>query len=225
MASSGSLALRALGTQVTVRSQVTEALRDALIAGEMEPGQVYSAPALAAMLGVSATPVREAMLDLGREGLVETIRNKGFLVTECSPRQLDEIASLRALIEVPTVGVVARVGRLDDLRALRPLAEEIVTAAEAGDLIAFIRADTAFHLQLLSLAGNQTLVNEVAQLRSSSRLYGLRELADGGLLTVSAREHPQLLDMLEKRDVQASEALMHTHIGHVRGIWARREEQ
>jgi DNA-binding GntR family transcriptional regulator len=64
----------------SLREQVSHALRAALIAGELRPGVVYSAPVLAAGFGVSATPVREAMLDLAKEGLVEVVRNKGFRV-------------------------------------------------------------------------------------------------------------------------------------------------
>jgi DNA-binding GntR family transcriptional regulator len=217
------LALPALDPHVTVRSRVTDALRNALVAGEMEPGKVYSAPSLAALLGVSATPVREAMIDLSREGLVEMVRNKGYRVTELSPRDLDEIAALRALIEVPVVGDIARTGALADLQELRPLAEEIIHAAEAGDLITFIRADTEFHLQLLSLTGNRTLVRQVAELRSRSRLYGLRSLAAEGRLTASAREHAQLLDLLEERDAPAAEELMRRHIRHIRSTWAGSE--
>jgi DNA-binding GntR family transcriptional regulator len=214
-------ALKALDTQLTVRSRVKTALREAMVAGEMKPGVVYSAPSLAAMLGVSATPVREAMLELLQEGLVETIRNKGFRVTEPSAKELDDIAALRALIECPTVGEVARVAKIEDIVALRPLALDIIDAAERSDLIAFIHADTEFHLNLLSLAGNRTLVDQIAQLRSRSRLYGLRRLADTGMLAASAQEHSELLDLLEERDAAAAEQLMGRHIGHIRGEWAR----
>src|SRR4051794_17309245 len=103
------LKLRALvSVQERLRDKVTHALRAAMISGEMRPGRVYSAPALAADLGVSATPVREAMLDLAGEGLVEAVRNRGFRVTELTDRDLDEYTEVRALIEVPTVGRVAR---------------------------------------------------------------------------------------------------------------------
>ena len=74
----------------SLRDEVHEALRAALITGRMKPGVLYSAPALAEMLGVSATPVREAMLDLVKEELVVAVRNKGFRVTEVSDRELDE---------------------------------------------------------------------------------------------------------------------------------------
>ncbi|MGN6600433.1 MAG: GntR family transcriptional regulator, partial [Actinomycetes bacterium] len=88
----------------SLRERAADALRAALVAGEMRPGVTYSAPSLAAQFGVSATPVREAMLGLAKEGLVEAVRNKGFRVTELSDRDLDEITELRSLVEVPTVG-------------------------------------------------------------------------------------------------------------------------
>src|SRR3954468_21289231 len=91
------------GKKSSYRERVADALRAALIAGELLPGQVYSAPALAARFGVSATPVREAMLDHAKEGLVDTVPNKGFRVTAVSERQLDEYTQIRALIEIPTV--------------------------------------------------------------------------------------------------------------------------
>ncbi|MFE1904847.1 GntR family transcriptional regulator, partial [Streptomyces gardneri] len=73
-----------------LRDQVAHALRAALISGELRPGVVYSAPTLAEDFGISATPVREAMLDLAREGLVEPVRNKGFRVTEVDQRHHDQ---------------------------------------------------------------------------------------------------------------------------------------
>src|SRR5690242_15258839 len=95
----------------SLREKVTRALEAALVAGEMKPGVIYSAPALAERFGVSATPVREAMLDLVREGMVEPVRNKGFRVTALSDRDLDELTELRTLIEAPTVTGLAEIGR------------------------------------------------------------------------------------------------------------------
>ncbi len=114
------LTSRAIPAQAHLRDQVADAVRAALIAGELRPGVVYSAPRLAAELGVSATPVREAMLDLAREGLVEAVRNKGFRITELTDRDLDEYTDIRTLIEVPTVGLVARTVPAERLERLRP---------------------------------------------------------------------------------------------------------
>ena len=207
----------------SLRQQVAHALRAALVAGEMRPGVLYSAPALAEKFGISATPVREAMLDLASEGLVEAVRNKGFRVTELSDRDLDEITQIRMLIEVPTVGEVAR--NCDDqlaprAEALRASAREIEALARDRDLIRYVEVDRQFHLSLLALAGNQHLVDVIGNLRARSRLYGLHQLADEGQLAASAREHEQMLDLVLARDVEGAMKLMSQHIQHVRGEWA-----
>lgn len=209
-----------LADRPSLRAEVLAALRAALVAGRMRPGVVYSVPMLAADFGVSATPVREAMLDLAKEGLVEAVRNRGFRVTEPTERMLDEITELRALIEIPTVAGLARDADADELEALRPVAQEIIAHAREGDLLGYLEADRRFHLQLLALAGNLELVEVVRHLRDRTRLYGLEQLLAQGRLVASAEEHGELLDALVARDAERARAVMARHIGHVRGIWA-----
>ncbi|MFG3658426.1 GntR family transcriptional regulator [Streptomyces sp. NPDC047706] len=208
------------GRRSSYRERVADALRAALITGELRSGEVYSAPTLAARFGVSATPVREALLDLAKEGLVDTVPNKGFRVTAVSEQQLDEYTHVRALIEIPTTAGLARTADPVALAELRPVAEEIVTAAAAGDLIAYVGADLRFHLGLLALAGNEHLVDVVRDLRRRSRLYGLTALARQGRLQASAEEHLELLDALLARDEQSVHTVMTRHLSHVRGLWA-----
>ncbi|MFF1279141.1 GntR family transcriptional regulator [Streptomyces marokkonensis] len=214
-----------ISVQKHLRDQVANALRAALIAGDLKPGVIYSAPTLAAEYGVSATPVREAMLDLAREGLVEAVRNKGFRVTELSERDLDEFTEIRSLIEIPTVGRVTLSASREQLEALRPVADEIVAAARAGDLIGYLESDRRFHLDLLALAGNSRLVETVADLRKRSRLYGLTELAEAGALVASAQEHTALLDLMLSGDAAAAEEHMRHHLAHVRTLWAARKQE
>jgi DNA-binding GntR family transcriptional regulator len=219
----GSLELPLFEPQSSLRQQVGQALRAALVAGEMRPGVLYSAPMLAEKFGVSATPVREAMLDLASEGLVEPVRNKGFRVTELSDRDLDEMTKLRMLIEVPTLGEIA--AACDDelaprVEALREAARNIEGLAVEPDLLRYVEADRQFHLALLSLSGNGHLVHIIDNLRSRSRLYGLQELAERGQLVDSAREHEQLVDLVLAQDAEGATALMARHIGHVRNLWA-----
>ena len=214
------LELGPIRTYRSYRDGVAEVLRAALITGQMKPGRLYSAPALAGQLGVSATPVREAMSELATQGMVEVIRNRGFRVRELTDVELDEITQLRTLIEVPTMGVVARSCTAEAVEAIRPLAAAIEEAAESADLIAYIEADRRFHLALLAMAGNRQLVQTVDQLRAKTRLYGIRELAASGLLLRSAREHAAILDRLVAHDVRGTEQLMRHHLAHVRGDWA-----
>jgi DNA-binding GntR family transcriptional regulator len=210
-----------VSARMSLREEAIATLQAAIIAGELRPGVVYSAPSLAAQLGMSATPVREAMIDLVREGLVETVRNKGFRVVELTDTELDELTELRLLIEVPSIQKVARRGlSRAEAAELRALAVEIETATFTRDLIAHNRADLAFHTRLLGLLGNRALVELVRSLRTRSRLYGLAALAESGNLQPSAHEHAQLVDLLEAGDVAGAEHLMRDHIGHVRGEWA-----
>ncbi|MFC9227604.1 GntR family transcriptional regulator [Streptomyces decoyicus] len=203
-----------------LRDQVSNALRAALISGELRPGEVYSAPTLAEDFGISATPVREAMLDLVREGLAEPVRNKGFRITEVSERDLDQYTEIRGLIEIPVVGRITRSATREQLEALRPVAEEIVRAARAHDLIGYLEADRQFHLSLLSLSGNDRLVETVGELRKRSRLYGLTALDERGELIPSAEEHLELLDLMLAGDAKRAEKCMAEHLGHVRSLWA-----
>ncbi|MEV6137724.1 GntR family transcriptional regulator [Nocardia sp. NPDC051990] len=214
-------ALVAFQRRPNIREEIIETLRGAVISGELRPRVVYSAPALAEQFSVSATPVREAMIDLAKEGLVEAVRNKGFRVTEPSEEELDHLTELRMLIEVPTVRRIVESGvDPERIAELRPLAEGIENAAAAHDLITHITMDMEFHTKLLSLAGNPQLVETVRSLRARSRIYGLKSLADRGQLVASAHEHTELLDLIDRYDAQGAEQLMRRHIGHVRGIWA-----
>ena len=216
--------LPTIGERTSLRERVAESLRAALVSGRMVPGTTYSIPALADQFGVSATPVREAMLDLVNEGIMSAVPNKGFRVVELSDAELDQITELRRLLEVPTVGDLA--GAIDRaaVRRLRSLADAVSDAARRGDVVAYVEADRELHLALLAEAGNPRLVEMVGRLRDQSRLYGLEQFAAEGVLVDSAAEHMRLIDALESGDRRAAERVMAHHLDHVRGIWASRRE-
>jgi DNA-binding GntR family transcriptional regulator len=216
-----SLTIGPLAKGLSLRETVTQILRAAIITGEMAPGEVYSAPALGTRFGVSATPVREAMVDLSREGLVETVPNKGFRVTAVSDADLDDIAALRMLIEPPTVLEVTPRIPADAIGELRELAQAIVDNAAVGDLVTYTEADRRFHLAILEYSRNPRLVSLVSDLRSHTRLYGLAAMADRGTLTASAAEHLELVGLIAARDGRAAGSLMQRHIGRVRAEWAK----
>lgn len=217
--------LKKLGNHRNLREQVLEALRSALIAAELRPGNVYSVPTLAAEFGVSPTPVREAMLYLAQKGLVEPVRNKGFRVTELSDEDLDDFTEIRALIEPPMIARVTQDVPRARIEELYPYAQEIVVAGEAGDLIGFVDADLRFHLKLLALAGNNPLVEVVRDLKMRSRLYDLPRMAERGEIADSARGHLELLDVMCSGDVKGAERAMLGHLAQVRGVWVGRSSK
>ncbi len=209
-----------LNRHASLRETVIEQLRAAIISGDMEEGEVYSAPALGKAFGVSPTPVREAMVELAQDGLVETVKNKGFRVRGVSDKELDDLTEVRLLLEPPAVADV--VGRVPEegFAELRELAQRIVDAARDKDLARYLVTDREFHARLLSHTGNDQLVALATSLRMRTRMYGLKSLMRQGLLDGSAREHHELLDHMEAGDAKATFELMRRHIGHARGLWA-----
>lgn len=203
---------RAVVQRHSVRGQILEALRAALVGGELIPGQVYSAPALGARFGVSATPVREAMQRLAVEGAVEVVPNRGFRVAERGPRELAELAEVRALIEVPVMVRLARTVPSAGWCALRPLADATVAAAAVGDRAGYAEADRAFHGAVLALSGNAQLVTVADELhRRSQWPLETNPVTRRADLLADAAEHTALLDALIAQDVMVVQSLVREH--------------
>lgn len=206
----------------SLRDQVEEAIAAAVVSGELAPGQLVSAPALAARYGVSATPVREAMMALEARGFVTTVRNKGFRVTEVHRDDVASLVAVRRLLEPPAVGQLAaqRCALVTEhAPRLRALADAIVAGARSGDLAAYLRADTQFHSELLALLGNRHLVQVVGQLRSQTRLVGLAAAVGSPELERSAVDHHELLDLVLSGDGPAAERFMSHHVSAVLDWW------
>ncbi|MEV0170193.1 GntR family transcriptional regulator [Streptomyces sp. NPDC050803] len=201
---------RAVVQRSSVRGQILDALRTALVAGELKPGEVYSAPVLGERFGVSATPVREAMQQLALEGAVEVVPNRGFRVVRRGARELAELAEVRSLIEVPVVLRLARTVPAERWSELRPLAEATVRAASSGCRATYAESDRAFHRAVLGLAGNEQLVQIAEDLhrRSQWPLVGGRGRAE---LIADAAQHTALLDALVARELDVVRVLVGEH--------------
>ncbi|MFJ9209527.1 GntR family transcriptional regulator [Streptomyces sp. NPDC102264] len=196
----------------SVRGQILDALRTALVSGELAPGEVYSAPVLGERFGVSATPVREAMQRLALEGAVEVVLNRGFRVIERSARELAELAEVRALLEVPVMLRLARTVPAERWARLAPLAEATGAAAAVGDRAAYAECDRAFHHALLALSGNEQLVMVADDLhrRSQWPLVSAPAVRRADLVA-DAAEHTALLDALMARDLPVVQSLIREH--------------
>ncbi|MEU3710876.1 GntR family transcriptional regulator [Streptomyces catenulae] len=201
----------------SVRAQILAALRQSLLAGDLTPGEVYSAPALAGRYGVSATPVREAMQQLAGEGAVEVVPNRGFRVAEHSIRDLTEVAEVRAMLEVPAVvrlaGAVLGPERWEGLRTL---AADGVAAAACGDRPGYAEADRAFHHALMSLTGNRRLAAVVDDLLRRARRPAGGPRPRPADLQADAAQHVALVDALAAGEVARAERLARDHLSLAR---------
>ncbi|MGW1881441.1 GntR family transcriptional regulator [Streptomyces sp. NPDC001970] len=196
----------------SVRGQILEALRAALVTGELAPGEIYSAPALGERFGVSATPVREAMQQLSLEGAVEVVPNRGFRVVERDARELSELAEVRALIEVPVMLRLARTVAAARWTELRPLADATAAAAATGDRAGYAESDRAFHRAVLSLAGNEQLVAIADDLHRRSQWPLMSAPATRRAeLVADAAEHSALLEALIAQDLMVVQTLVREH--------------
>ncbi|MFD6291202.1 GntR family transcriptional regulator [Streptomyces sp. NPDC060205] len=199
--------------RVSVRGQVLDALRSALVAGDLAPGEVYSAPALGERFGVSATPVREAMQQLANEGAVEVVPNRGFRVIRRGARELAELAEIRALVEMPVMLRLTRTVAAPCWAELRPLADATVAVAATGDLACYAESDRVFHAAVLALSGNRQLVQLADDLHRRAQwplagASGRRPRAD---LLADAGQHTALLDALSDSDVATAQSLIRDH--------------
>lgn len=219
MSGTPNLGIEKLDRQLSLRETVTEKLRTSIISGDLVEGELYSAPSLGAAFGVSATPVREAMMDLVREGLVETVKNKGFRITGMTDAELEEIAEIRLLIEPAATKRALPLIPIESISELRTLADKIVQMAKDKDSAAYLAADREFHSRLMSFAGNKQLVELATSLRLRTRMYGLQSLMENNQLDGSAQEHHEMIDCVENGDGDGIYDLMVRHINHARGLW------
>lgn len=208
------------GNEPDLRVRARHALLAGITTGTLQAGVIYSVPLLAEQLDMSATPVREALLGLADDGLVESVKNRGFRVSPITDKALDEICEIRELLEVPATIAAAALLTTDDIDRLESLAGNIHKFAEAQDLIGYLSADREFHMQLLSAGENEALVSLVGKLRDLTRLFGLQNLANTGQLTPSADEHLEMVALLRAGQAKQLGALMRRHIRHTREKWA-----
>jgi DNA-binding GntR family transcriptional regulator len=208
----------------SLREQAAEAIRAGITSGKIAADVIYSVPALASELGVSATPVREAMLDLVGEGLVVAVRNRGYRVIRPTTKDLEDILSIRLLLEVPAMGEVAATHQDGELDKYYPLADRLPSLARRGQVQAYLDADAELHLGLLGLLGNSRLVDMVRLLRNQSRLFDLGRLIAARKLSRAGAEHRDLLDAVASRDRKHTEAMTRAHLTRVRQAWTSNTE-
>ncbi len=206
---------------VSLRTQAMRRIRAGIVYGDIAPGAIHSAPALAARMGVSVTPVREALLELTYRGMVTQVRNRGFRTVEHSPADLDAALELRLLVELPMLVRLATT--FDPFHAphLRSLVDDGIEAARAADFSVFLDLDRRFHLAALALAGNPRVVDVVDQVLDQLRLGAFHKPATGAPLVEVALGHRDILGAIEGGDEAAVERAVRAHLTLTRSAWNR----
>lgn len=201
-------------TKKLVTEEVLTTLRKAILSGAFAAGDHLVESRLAAQLGVSRAPVREAMFQLEREGLLQFATGGEALVKELTRLDMEEILAMRTALE----GMAARLAcqRLTE-KTVAAMKENIRQAEAEQPLLDLTLLDVTFHDLIIDAAGNSRLQAAWRNLRPQlqlwlARLHGRHEAATRQTRTITAREHRELLKQLQSGDPDHAENQMRVHI-------------
>jgi len=194
-----------------LREQVVQHVRAEIISGQSVAGTMYSVPTLAEDLGVSTTPVREALLELTRNGLIEPVRNRGFRVLEPTLVELKELFEVRELLEKRAAELLA-LRAPKNLDSLGSLADEVRDAVKADDVHGYLEADRRFHHAFIAAAGNALLTEIAMAARDKMRLYGISSRAGLERQAASVAEHYKLIEHAMAGNAKSIQQLIKEHI-------------
>lgn len=197
-----------------------EEIRTAILSGRLQPGSPLSVPALAGQLGISRTPVRDALMHLLSEGLVREVRRKGIVVAAFGRRELYELNDVRAALEPLAARHAATALDERSLGRLRELLDAHGRAATSDDLERYIDADLSFHGFIGQVGGNRRLAQLLGLLQAQTRLAMRAAASVSGRMPVAHREHETIFTALAKRDTEAAATAMHDHIINARDVVA-----
>lgn len=194
---------------VPLRVTVADILRQAIVNGSMRPGTPIIEMALAEQLNVSRAPVREAIQILEADGLIESEPYKGKRVKRLTQKEVEELYSLREQFEAFAIRRIVERGV--DVSQLRQHCASMYEAAERKDFAALMKSDEAFHRDLIRLADHQIMLDLWDNLYLRIRqIMALRNMSNRDLTQV-ARNHPPIVDAIERGDMIVAISLISDH--------------
>ena len=195
-----------------LRDVVFNTLRQAIITGEFAPGERLMEISLANRLGVSRTPVREAIRKLELEGLVIMIPRKGAQVARITEKNLRDVIEIRTVLE--EFAAVLACERIDQsgLHDLRQAPEDFIRSVENGDILDIVDKDETFHDTIFRATNNDRLISIINNLREQFYRYRMEYVKDIRQRSNLVEEHRELLDAISSRDSIKAKELMKTHL-------------
>lgn len=202
-----------------LRDVVFNTLRQAILKGEMEPGERLMEITLANKLGVSRTPIREAIRKLELEGLVNMIPRKGAVVASISEKDMKDVLEVRITLEELAVKLAVKNMEPEDIEQLRMAAKGFENAVISRDIVDIVEADVAFHDIIYNKTGNNRLIQIINNLREQMYRYRLEYIKDARTHSILISEHNDIIEALRSKDVEAAKNAVREHIANQeRGI-------
>jgi DNA-binding GntR family transcriptional regulator len=195
-----------------LRELVFESLREAIINGTLRPGERLMEVQLAEDMGVSRTPVREAIRKLELEGFAVMVPRKGAYVAGISVKDIAEVFEIRAALEGLAAGLVAERITADELEELERHLVKVNEYTEANDLKSLVETDTRFHDILYKASRNERLVQIISNLREQIQRFRITSLAVPGRMREALTEHKGIVEAISDRNVAQAQNLAQQHV-------------
>lgn len=195
-----------------LRDLVFNTLRQAILKGELKPGERLMEIQLAEKLGVSRTPIREAIRKLELEGLVLMIPRRGAEVAKISHKSLQDVLEVRRSLEELATDLACQRMTDKDMEALTKAEDNFRRAIETGDEMQIAEADEAYHDIIYNATGNKKLIQIINNLREQMYRYRLEYIKDEAQRGTLLTEHEKILEAIRIRDIIRAKALMKEHI-------------
>ena len=195
-----------------LRDVVFNTLRQAILKGELEPGERLLEVQLADRLGVSRTPIREAIRKLELEGLVKMVPRKGAEVASISEKSLRDVLEVRRALEELAMTLACQRITGEEVTRLRRANHAFSEAARKKNLIDMTERDVDFHEVIYQATGNQRLVQIINNLREQMYRYRLEYIKDEAKRAVLTQEHELIIQALASRDLEAGKEAVRRHI-------------
>lgn len=202
----------------SLKEKAYDILKELILTGRLEQGELHNEKRLAEVLGVSRTPVREALLELSREGMVSFVPSKGVKVRKITAKQVREVFEIRRIIEGHIVQVIS--GRLTpaDLKKIDKIINKQKRLAARDEMVAFIEIDKEFHLFLASKMGNQQIEDILQNLRDQIHLMGIRAIQERPRWQQVIKEHHRIFSALKEKDGQKAHKELVQHLKNTEEI-------
>jgi len=209
---SSSKMLQLIKKPETLKFSAYHAIKDLLVTGKLTRGTIYSANTFADMLGVSRTPIREALLELSAEGFLIAHDGKGFRVKELSEKTISDFFEMRRITELYVIERVTALLPESELAKLRNHLGVMQESYDRGKIEALLEADKAFHLSLIHYHQNSHLILVMNNIRDLMSFLGHDAIIKEGRSEAVLAEHRAIIGALEKRDTAAAIQAMRTHL-------------
>jgi len=195
-----------------LRDVVFQTLRRAILTGTLKPGERLMEIHLANQLGVSRTPVREAIRKLELEGLVIMIPRRGAEVANITTESMKDVLEVRRALDVLCTELSCERISEDDLKRLKAAADEFKQASQDEDITKIAACDVEFHDIILKATGNVRLINLVNNLSEQMYRYRFECIKDAGDCSELIKEHEMIYNAIEKHDKDTAAAAARLHI-------------